>query len=180
MFCLRPNALWVFLLMSPLLWYLRIAPDSPPRVQPSASTQTSVYGGDRHLDRGERIARAALAYRGGRYAFGGRGPRAFDCSGLTQAICLQLGVVLQRTAAEQFTHGVPVPFERLAPGDLVFFRNTYKQGISHVGIYVGDGRFVHAANRKEGIIVSSLYEPYYAHRLAGARRMVPPPGGKRK
>lgn len=104
---------------------------------------------------------------------GGSGPRSFDCSGLTQAICKQLGVVLRRTAAEQFHHGTPVSFEALAPGDLVFFRNTYKSGISHVGIYVGEGRFVHAANPHKGIIVSSLFEPYYAHRLAGARRVAP-------
>ncbi|MGC8667795.1 MAG: C40 family peptidase [Chthonomonadales bacterium] len=171
----RPNVLWALLLPAPLLWFLQISADRNAARPSDVRPRTTLSPGIRHLDRGERIARTALAFRGGRYVFGGNGPHGFDCSGLTQAICRQIGLVLQRTAAEQFTRGLPVSFEHLAPGDLVFFRNTYKRGISHVGIYIGEGRFVHAANREKGIIVSSLFEPYYARRLAGARRMVTAP-----
>jgi hypothetical protein len=59
-------------------------------------------------------------------------------------------------------------------GDLVFFKNTYKRGISHVGIYVGSGKFVHAANRKKGVIITSLDDKYYKKHWAGARRVALP------
>jgi hypothetical protein len=65
----------------------------------------------------------------------------------------------------------------LRPGDLVFFKNTYKRGISHVGIYVGGGEFIHAASRRRRVVVDRLDEAYFSRRFAGARRVVedPPP-----
>jgi cell wall-associated NlpC family hydrolase len=76
-----------------------------------------------------------------------------------------------RTAAGLFRAGQPVRRDRLRPGDLVFFRNTYKPGISHVGIYLGDGDFIHASGAKGKVTVTSLAEPFYDSRYAGARRL---------
>jgi cell wall-associated NlpC family hydrolase len=94
---------------------------------------------------------------------------------LTGAVFAHQGIELPRTAVEQFARGVPVAAAEMRPGDLVFFRNTYKHGISHVGIYVGEGRFIHAAGRRQGVIVSELARPYYQLRFAGARRLATSP-----
>jgi cell wall-associated NlpC family hydrolase len=79
---------------------------------------------------------------------------------------------LPHSAAEQFRYGMPVSRELLKPGDIVFFANTYKPGVSHVGIYLGRGRFIHAANSKDGTIVSGLNERKWVEKYAGARRLV--------
>ena len=123
------------------------------------------------MSRGESVAREALSYRGGRYRWGGTTSRGFDCSGLTQTVCRNWGLMLPRTSIEQFQQGKPIPKDQLQPGDLVFFKNTYRKGISHVGIYIGEGNFLHAASTSKGIIVTSLSEPHYANRYAGARRI---------
>lgn len=113
----------------------------------------------------------ALSYRGARYRFGATGSGgAFDCSGFVQHLMRTDGVSISRTAAEQFHGGRPVEREALQPGDLVFFQNTYKHGISHVGMYVGEGLFVHAASQKRGVVMDPLDLPYYNGKYAGARR----------
>ena len=122
------------------------------------------------------VAHEAMAWLGTPYRRGGASRHGIDCSGLTGAVFARRGIDLPRTAAEQFTQGLPVGPDGMRPGDLVFFRNTYKRGISHVGIYVGEGRFVHAAGRRQGVIVSDLARPYYQLRFAGARRVATPPG----
>jgi len=96
-------------------------------------------------------------------------PSGFDCSGFTLYIYRQLGVRLPHSAADQFYLGTPVSRSDLLPGDLVFFE-TYTQGPSHVGIYVGEGRFIHASSRR-GISLDSLDSSYYASRYLGARRI---------
>ena len=117
------------------------------------------------------VVNLALQQVGKPYVFGAEGPNAFDCSGLVQWAFKRCGKNLPRTAEEQFRVGTPVPRNQLQPGDLVFFANTYKPGISHVGIYIGNGKFVHAANSREGVKVSSLSESYYAQHYAGAKRV---------
>ncbi|MFN3995960.1 MAG: C40 family peptidase, partial [bacterium] len=102
---------------------------------------------------------------------GATGPNAFDCSGLVQWAFKKVGVNLPRTADMQFRVGRTVSKYQLQPGDLIFFANTYCPGISHVGIYIGGGRFVHAANSRKGVIVSSLSESYWAQHYAGAKRV---------
>lgn len=105
------------------------------------------------------------------YVYGGSGPRSFDCSGFTMYVFAQVGINLPHNAAAQARLGVPVSREQLAPGDLVFFSCYGRPGIEHVGIYVGDGKFIHASSRA-GVKYSSLYEPYYAANYKGARRIL--------
>ncbi len=119
-----------------------------------------------------RVVEDTLSWLGSPYRLGGSARNGIDCSGLVRAVYSSLGLSLPRTAAGQFQHGVPVGEAELRPGDLVFFENTYKSGISHVGIYIGDGRFVHAAGRRRGVVVTDFTRPYYRNRFIGARRLV--------
>lgn len=109
----------------------------------------------------------ALSLQGVPYVFGGTSRKGFDCSGLTQYVYKGSGISLPRTAAEQFRVGSSVKRAQLQSGDLVFF-STYAPGASHVGIYIGGGRFVDASN--SGVGISSLNSGYYASRYIGARR----------
>ncbi|BDI33031.1 hypothetical protein CCAX7_50820 [Capsulimonas corticalis] len=135
--------------------------------------QTKVAMQDRALASGN-VVEAAYSLRGSRYRMGGTSRGAFDCSGFVRYILGHTGGVdLPRTATEQYYHGSPVASGDLQPGDLVFFKNTYKHGISHVGIYTGNGKFVHAANEHKGVREDSLNEAYYSNHYAGARRVLP-------
>ncbi len=119
------------------------------------------------------VLERAMGFLGMRYRLGASGgKRGIDCSQLTRLSYERAGIELPWTAALQFDRGSEVPPDDLAPGDLVFFRNTYKRGISHVGLYLGEGRFVHASGRHQGVVVSDLSEPYYQSHWAGARRLV--------
>lgn len=119
-----------------------------------------------------RVVEDARSWLGSPYRMGGSARNGIDCSGLVRAVYSSLGLSLPRTAAGQFRYGMPVGEADLRPGDLVFFENTYKPGISHVGIYIGDGKFVHAAGRKRGVVVTDFAQPYYRNRFIGARRLV--------
>lgn len=112
-----------------------------------------------------------MRYRGSPYVRGGSSPSGFDCSGFVSYVLRQHGVHVSRSSRALFHEGRPVSRSSLQPGDIVFFRNTYRRGISHVGIYIGDGDFVHASNRRGGVKVTSLDSSYYTPRYAGARRM---------
>jgi cell wall-associated NlpC family hydrolase len=120
------------------------------------------------------VVQAAYQLRGTRYVMGGTSRSGFDCSGFVRYILSHSGGVdLPRTATEQYYRGRALSRAELSPGDLVFFKNTYKHGISHVGIYSGDGKFIHAANSHKGVRMDSLDAPYYANHYAGARRVLP-------
>ena len=119
------------------------------------------------------FVRVAQRYLGTPYVWGGESARGFDCSGFIMRVMRDLGYqALPHSAAEQFNYGKPVAKNLLQPGDIVFFANTYKPGISHVGIYLGGGRFIHAANSKVGTIVSNLNSPKWVAHYAGARRLM--------
>jgi|GEM_PF-804789 Cell wall-associated hydrolases (invasion-associated proteins) len=115
------------------------------------------------------IVNRALSLQGTPYVFGGTTRSGFDCSGFTKYVYASSGISLPRTSYAQFASGSAVGKNDLQPGDLVFF-TTYTSGASHVGIYLGGGRFVHASNPTSGIEVSSLGDSFYSSRYLGARR----------
>lgn len=116
------------------------------------------------------IVSVAEQYMGVPYVWGGTSPSGFDCSGFTQYVFRQCGYSINRTADAQYSNGSYVSYDSLQAGDLVFFANTYSaSGITHVGIYIGGGEFIHAANG--GVKISSLSESYYSSRYYGARRI---------
>jgi cell wall-associated NlpC family hydrolase len=99
----------------------------------------------------------AMAQVGDSYSYGAAGPDAFDCSGLTMMAWAQAGVGLPHSSSAQYGSGPHVASSALQPGDLVF----YYQPISHVGIYIGNGMIVHAANPSTGVVVSGVYSMPY-------------------
>ncbi len=105
------------------------------------------------------------------YRYGGRTPAGFDCSGFVGYVFSQsAGLALPRRADEMGRMGETLVRADLAPGDLVFF-NTLGRGYSHVGIYVGEGQFVHAPARRGRVRVDRLNDPYWTARYNGARRI---------
>ena len=117
------------------------------------------------------IANQALAFVGYRYVYGGKSPSGgFDCSGLVYYVFTQNGYKMNRVANDQMKQGTPVDYGNLLAGDLVFF--GYKGYADHVGIYIGNGNFVHASNPRSGVRVSALSETYYAKKYLGARRII--------
>ena len=121
--------------------------------------------------KGSQIVRTALRYMGYPYVMGGESPSGFDCSGFVQYVMAQNDIRVSRTSRTLFLDGRPVSRSQLRPGDVVFFQNTYRQGLSHVGIYINDNKFIHAADRRRDVTVSRLDQEHYASRYAGARRM---------
>lgn len=116
------------------------------------------------------VIEVAYQYLGVPYVWGGTTPGGFDCSGFVQYVFNKCGYSLSRTADTQYYDGYAVSYSNLAPGDLVFFVNTYAtSGISHVGIYIGDGAFIHCANG--GVKISYLSENYYSTRYYSACRI---------
>jgi cell wall-associated NlpC family hydrolase len=115
------------------------------------------------------LTQRAIRFLGVPYVFGGTSTSGFDCSGYVQHVFAMLGVHLPRTADAQYDAGHSTR-GRMVPGDLVFF-TTYTSGVSHVGIYLGHDRFVHASS-SQGVTVSSLHDSYWAARYVGAKRVI--------
>ena len=124
------------------------------------------------LDR-QKLLEDAKYFKGGRYVWGGTTPEGFDCSGYVQYLYKKHNVNLPRTAWAQSKKGEAVEIRNLQKGDLLFFLTDKKRGIpvTHVGIYMGDGNFIHAASKKKGIIVSPLTHGHYAETFVSARRV---------
>jgi len=124
----------------------------------------------------DRATPAAHAHQvlGVRYRYGGTSPATgFDCSGLVMHVFKQAwGLALPRNARAQARVGTPVARIDLAPGDLVFY-NTRNQPSSHVGIYLGEGRFIHAPRPGQRVRIESLESRYWKARYNGARRLDP-------
>ncbi len=114
----------------------------------------------------------ATSWIGVSYRFGGTSEtKGFDCAGFVRRVFSTIGIQLPRSAATQFREGCVVALDELQPGDLVFFKNTYKRGISHVGIYLGENRFIHAASHSRSVVVDRLDAPYFMRHFAGGRRV---------
>ncbi|THF66989.1 NlpC/P60 family protein [Pseudothauera nasutitermitis] len=121
----------------------------------------------------QHLVNQAMSYLGIRYRFGGTSPETgLDCSGLVQNVFRNaVGLDLPRTAREMASLGNRVTRRDLQPGDLVFF-NTMRRTFSHVGIYLGDGQFVHAPAKGGSVRVESMQTSYWTQRFSGARRLV--------
>lgn len=131
---------------------------SPPLAAPRPQT----------VGLGTRAARYARRLLGVPYRYGGDSPRSgFDCSGLVRYVFGQFGVDLPHSSYADYGLGRQVPRSSLRPGDLVFF-----DGVGHVGLYVGAGRFIHAPHSGTTVTVASLSDPWYSARYDGARRVV--------
>jgi len=118
------------------------------------------------------IVRTALAYRGSRYRHGGTSSRSgFDCSGFVKFVYATKGIKLPHDTRALFKCGKPIAKSDLQPGDILFFVNTYRRGISHVGLYIGNGKFVHASTHRRGVRIDDLDADYYRRHYMGARRI---------
>ena len=116
----------------------------------------------------DKIISIGKSKLGSPYVFGSTGPYSFDCSGFTSDVFAQVGISLPRVASSQAYGGKKVAKANLQKGDLVFF-NTYG-GISHVGIYIGSGNFIHASSYNSGVTISNINDGYYAPRYVTAAR----------
>ncbi len=121
---------------------------------------------------GAQVAAFAEQYVGSPYRWGGASPSGFDCTGFVMWVYSQFDISLPHNEAGQLASGAPVSTDDLQPGDVLVFANTYRRGLSHVGIYIGDGEFVHAADEQHGVTISALWDGYWAPRLVGASRAI--------
>lgn len=136
------------------------APPEPPVAQPPAATAS-----------GQAILAEAQKHLGAPYVWGGASPAGFDCSGFVYYVLKTVGLSPNRTPEDQFHQGTAVERSDLQPGDVVFFYGTYADRISHVGIYAGNGQFIHSPNSRSVVSYSDLTSGYWGQHYYGARRM---------
>lgn len=122
---------------------------------------------------GQQLTCYAQEFLGRPYVYGANGPNSFDCSGFTKYVYAHFGYSLNRTATNQLSNGTSVTMSELTPGDLVFFRRagTVKP-VSHVGLYIGDGAFVHASTNNYQVRIDHLNAGYYAGIFVGGRHVI--------
>lgn len=154
-------ALLVAILLSACSPFGRTAPPAPVAVTaPPQATRAA---------QGAQIAALAVALIGRPYEFGGADEGGFDCSGLALYVHERAGISIPRTAAEQQRAAQPVALARLAPGDLVFFRLRARH-VDHVGVYAGEGRFIHAPHSGVAVASADLSDAFYSRHIASAGR----------
>ena len=136
-----------------------------------SSTKPVVSASPAASSKGQQIANTAVQYVGYPYVYGGTDPSGFDCSGFVKYIFGLYGITTNRTAEDQARNGYAVDRSQLQPGDIICF--SYGSGyIGHVGIYIGNGQFVHACNSDTGVIITDLNSSSYTNRVAACRRLV--------
>jgi cell wall-associated NlpC family hydrolase len=143
-------------------WLNAVDPESPKAISPAPAADGIVF--------------QALALLGIEYKHGGKAPATgFDCSGLVRYVFHEAqGVELPNTSRELSRVGQKIGRDALQPGDLVFY-NTLRRGFSHVGIYLGENRFIHAPSTGGEVRIDDMTSEYWARRFNGARRIVDPP-----
>ncbi len=154
--------------------------DSNSQQQPFPQFSDPVPAADNsqpgYMDNARELVMRALSMLGVNYKFGGSTPSAgFDCSGLVDHVFREVsGLILPRRSEAMSKVGDKVDKDVLQPGDLVFFNTRNKHPYSHVGIYIGDDRFVHAPSRGGQVEISNLDSRYWQKHYSGARRVTPP------
>lgn len=152
--------------------------DSPAAAQyetPQARGQnsTGVWGNGVSTTTGLQVVEYGKSFLGAPYVYGGNGPDCFDCSGFTKYVYSHFGYSINRTASNQMKNGVAVSSDQLQAGDLIFFRNPGdNKPASHVGIYIADGKFVHASSDRYVVEIDTLYSSYNSRTYVGARRLL--------
>ena len=124
--------------------------------------------------KGKKLIAVAKKKLGRRYVWGATGQKnTFDCSGLTSYVCKKNGIHIPRRAIEQSKYGKYVSRNHLKPGDLIFFDTSKRRKgyVNHVGIYIGNNKFIHASSAKKKVIITSLSKPFYSQRYKVARRV---------
>ena len=121
---------------------------------------------------GADIVAYAKKFLGCRYVYGTAGPKTFDCSGFTSYVYKHFGISLSRTSGAQASNGRKVEKSDLQPGDILIYRDSANSKVGHVGIYIGGNQFIHAANPRKGVIITSMSDSYYSVRYVGARRVL--------
>ncbi|HOG47678.1 MAG TPA: NlpC/P60 family protein, partial [Anaerolineae bacterium] len=148
-----------------------LPPPTPVPAAPLAPEATSAPVSAEATGKGAEIVAIAQRYLGYAYVYGGASPAAgFDCSGFTQYVYGQAGLSIARGLSGQLAAGPSVSRSELLPGDLVFFQGTYQAGLSHVGIYVGDGMMIHASSPERGVCYDDLDATYWVQHYYGACR----------
>ena len=140
-----------------------VSPNPAPSTEAGDKSDPPASSSGGGSGRAQQAVSYAMAQRGKGYVMGTTGPSTFDCSGLMYAAYKQVGISLPRTSQTQISAGTPVSKGDLQPGDLVF----YYSGITHVGMYIGNGQIVHAANPRSGVVTASVNSMPFA----GARRV---------
>lgn len=141
-----------------------------PQVSPRSAVPVAPDNGP--LSLGDAVAELAMRMVGSRYRYGGANPNeGFDCSGLVFYTYTQTGFRVPRTSQELFRAARKISVRDAGAGDLMFFQDEAK--LSHVGIYVGDGLFVHAPSSGEKVSIASLDSPYYREHLVAVGRLLP-------
>jgi cell wall-associated NlpC family hydrolase len=148
------------------------APLAPARADDQSLTADITSRVGNFVGRAQELVLNAMGFMGIPYRWGGTTPETgFDCSGFVQYVFRQaVGLVLPRSSFDQIRQGASVAREELQPGDLVFF-NTMRATASHVGIYIGDNRFIHAPSRGKTVEIAEFTNSYWQARYDGARRM---------
>lgn len=123
---------------------------------------------------GQAAVEIAKKYLGVPYVYGGSSPRGFDCSGLMQYVYSQLGYSINRVAASQMSNGISISKSEMVPGDIIGFYSSPGGGyVNHVGMYIGDGKMIHAPHTGDVVRIADIGEgTYYNQRFAGARRII--------
>ena len=135
----------------------------------SGGGSSSAGGGFTGSGRAAKAVQYALSQVGDRYVAAASGPSAFDCSGLTMTAWRQAGVSLPHYSRSQYSVTRRIPLSQAQPGDLVFY---FGNGARLVGMYIGNGKMVHAANPRTGVVVSNILGPWYSSRFSGIGRVV--------
>ncbi|MEG0876592.1 MAG: SH3 domain-containing C40 family peptidase [Oscillospiraceae bacterium] len=127
--------------------------------------------GAQATDKGQQIVDTAMKYMGVPYVWGGTSASGFDCSGFVYYVYKECGYTINRTAASIYSNGVSVDKANLQVGDAICFSSS-RNSIGHVGIYVGDGKFIHSSSGSGSVIISELSMDYYENHYVGSRRIV--------